>query len=175
MIFSSKASTCSVGCRHSRNGIPAISSKRCGLLGTILLALSSMAFSCSTLLFFLRLRAIYNRNRITVWTFFILWLVFPAASIWFTYTSAIYLTSLDYTSFKYCTDLASDTQGQFLVTQIGILVYDTLVFTTISWRLCKVSYVKPPGPRESLKLLLFGKYLPIFTKSLYRDGQVYYL
>ena len=175
VIFSSKTSTYSVGCRHSRNNIPAIPSKKCGLFSTILLACSSMAFSFATLLFFFRLRAIYNQNRITVSTFFVLWLVFPAASIWFTYTSGIYLTRLNYTSFRYCTDLGSATQGQFLVTQIGILVYDTLVFITISWRLCKISYVKPPGPRESLKLLLFGEYLPIFTKSLYRDGQVYYL
>ena len=175
VIFSSKVSTYSTGCRHSHYSVPAIPSTNCGVFSTVAAACSSTAFSCTALLFFLRLRAIYNQNRITVSTFFVLWLVFPAASIWFTYTSGIYLTRLNYTSFKYCTDLGSATQGQFLVTQIGILVYDTLVFITISWRLCKISYVKPPGPRESLQLLLFGEYLPIFTKSLYRDGQVYYL
>ena len=177
MIFSSKVSIYSTGCRHSHYSVPAISSTNCGVFSTVTAACSSIAFSCTALLFFFRLRAIYNQNRITIWSFFVLWLAIPAVSIWSTciIASGIHLEDEAYPSFKYCPDLVTNIQAQFLYTQSTTLAYDTLVFIAISRRLCRISYLKPQGPRESLKLLLFGKYLPIFTKSLYLDGQAYYL
>ena len=150
-------------------------------MGTAVALCSSVAFSCTTLLFFLRLRAIYNQNRIIVSTFFTLWLAFPALSIYLPYVIGTRISSthqdleaVEYS--KYCPDeVPLPAQKIVLVVQVVTLAYDTMVFIAISWRLCRISAVKPPGPQESLKLLLFGKYLPTFTKSLYLDGQVYYL
>ncbi len=156
-------------------GVP---SRNCLLLGTVVAACSSVAYSCTTLLFFLRLRAIYNRNRIIVSTFFALWLAFPALSIYLPYvinmqTDLTLLQNLEATT--YCPIQVFYAQKLVFYTQLATLTYDTLVFIAISWRLCRISVVKPRGPQESLKLVFFGKYLPTFTKSIYRDGQVYYL
>ncbi|KJA19548.1 hypothetical protein HYPSUDRAFT_189757 [Hypholoma sublateritium FD-334 SS-4] len=128
-----------------------------------------MAYSCTALLFFLRLRAIYNRNRVLVATFFVFWLTFPALSIYFT------LIDFRERFNQYC--IFSDTGYSSAVfgMQAAELVYDTLVFVTISWRLWQIAYVNPSGAQESLKIWPCGKYLPAFTKSLYLDGQVYYL
>lgn len=127
-----------------------------------------MAFSSTALLFFLRLRAVYNRNRVVVATFFVLWLALLAASIAIPFNTR----GAEVGPTKYCT-VVFVAEGVFVV-QLTPLLYDTLVFAAISWRLCRVTCIKPSGPKESLKLLFLGKYLPAFTKSLYLDGQVYY-
>ncbi|KJA18348.1 hypothetical protein HYPSUDRAFT_191052 [Hypholoma sublateritium FD-334 SS-4] len=140
----------------------------CTLLHKIVTSCSSVAFACTALLFFLRLRAIYNRNRVVVAIFFFFWLILLAAVIPFNTTGA------EVGSTKYCSFTSGGFTPSFTV-NLTPLLYDTLVFFAISWRLCRLSCAKPSGPRESLKLLIFGKYLPAFTKSLYLDGQVYYL
>ena len=56
------------------------------------------------------------------------------------------------------------------------LIYDTLVFLAITWRLSRNSYDPGPNTLESgIKFLIFGDYLPVFSKALLRDGQAYYL
>ena len=132
----------------------------------------AVAFASTALLFFLRLRAIYNQNRVVVITFLVLWILFTAGTI----CSVFFV---DYSELDplpasgYC-DSTANTFPVF-IELIATLVYDTLVFVAISWRLCRISCIRPSGPQESLKLLIFGKYLPAFTKSLYLDGQIYYL
>ncbi|KJA22777.1 hypothetical protein HYPSUDRAFT_638281 [Hypholoma sublateritium FD-334 SS-4] len=54
-----------------RNGIPAAPTGNCLLVNVIVALFCVMAFSCTALLFFLRLRAIYNRNHVVVAIFFI--------------------------------------------------------------------------------------------------------
>lgn len=153
------------------DNIPGIQSSHCTLFITLVSSFSSVAFSCTAILFFLRLRAVYNRNQVVVVTFFVLWLVFPALSI----TLPLLITIRQvYNSTKYCpSGIFND--GIIFIMQLATLVYDTLVFIAISRRLCQISSVKPSGPKENMRLILFGKHLPAFTKSLYRDGQVYYL
>ena len=56
------------------------------------------------------------------------------------------------------------------------LINDTVVFLVISWRLSRNSY--EPGPytvKSGIRFLIFGDYLPVFSKALLRDGQAYYL
>ena len=55
---------------------------------------------------------------------------------------------------------------------IAPLVHDTLVFIAISWKLVKNSHV---DGKEGIKVMMFGRHLPDFTKALLLDGQRYYL
>jgi hypothetical protein len=54
------------------------------------------------------------------------------------------------------------------------LINDTLVFLAISWRLSCNSY-DPYTLRSGIRFLIFGDYLPVFSKALLQDGQAYYL
>ncbi len=57
---------------------------------------------------------------------------------------------------------------------IGPLVYDTLVFAAISWRLIQVASVEM-NCRSTLQILFSRKGLPAFTARILVDGQIYYL
>lgn len=54
------------------------------------------------------------------------------------------------------------------------VINDTLVFLAITWRLYYNSYARPTL-RIGLQVLIFGNYLPRFSRALLRDGQAYYL
>lgn len=106
-----------------------------------------------------------------VTTFFVLWLALLAASVYIPFSTKepALGPAVD------CTSVAITESELVALAQLVTLMYDTMVFVTISWRLGQIAYVRPSGTQESLKLLFFGKYLPAFAKSLYLDGQVYYL
>ena len=102
-------------------------------------------------------------------TFFVLWLGLLAATI------LIPLNVVGGTigPLNYCEDaFVSNTVS---IVQLTPLVYDTLVFIAISWRLCRIASIEPAGPRETFQVMLFGKHLPTFAKSILLDGQLYYL
>lgn len=122
----------------------------------------------SAYLFFLRLRAIYNRNRIVEVIFFTLWLGLLVATIFV----PIGIVGGTVGPTLYC----QDAKVALYVTsgQIAPLVFDTLVFVAISWRLCRATCAEM-GINRSLKVIIFGEGLPAFTKSLLVDGQLYYL
>jgi len=125
--------------------------------------------ACTGYLFFLRLRAVYNRNRIIVGTFFVLWLGLMVSSLFV----PIGVMGGAVGPTDYCEDALVSKAVYFV--QMGPFIYDTLVFVAISWRLSRIAYIEQAGPRESLQVVLFGKYLPAFTKSMLLDGQIYYL
>jgi hypothetical protein len=60
------------------------------------------------------------------------------------------------------------------VTTITPLINDTLVFLAITWRLSCNSYARHTL-KNGFKFLVFGDYLPVFSKVLLQDGQAYYL
>ena len=55
------------------------------------------------------------------------------------------------------------------------LVNDTLAFLAMSWRLSRNSYYEPYTLIMGIRFLIFGDYLPVFSRALLRDGQAYYL
>ncbi|KJA22359.1 hypothetical protein HYPSUDRAFT_164547 [Hypholoma sublateritium FD-334 SS-4] len=122
----------------------------------------------SAYLFFLRLQAIYNRNPIIKYIFFTLWLGLLVATIFV----PIGIIGGTVGPTLYC----QDAQVALYVTagQIAPLVFDTLVFVAISWRLCRTACAEM-GIKGSVKVMILGKGLPAFTKSLLVDGQLYYL
>lgn len=145
----------------------------CAVLSRAALAWCPVAVSASGFLFFLRLRAIYNRNRILVSVFFILWLVLLAGGI----LAPISIKGGAVGSTMYCQDVSETRVSVF--PQIAPLCFDTLVFLAISWRLCRIVSYRKGGDVGSQKgridMGFFGTNLPMFTRSLLVDGQIYYL
>ncbi|KJA14649.1 hypothetical protein HYPSUDRAFT_150082 [Hypholoma sublateritium FD-334 SS-4] len=135
---------------------------------TITDAFYPVALGCSALLFFFRLRAIYNRDRIVVGCFFILWCGLLACTIFI--PAGILGGTIGPT--KYCVD--EDVPISAYAAIIAPLVHDTLVFIAISWRLLQNAGIDG-NFKENLQVVMYGKYLPAFSKSLLLDGQRYYL
>ena len=54
------------------------------------------------------------------------------------------------------------------------LINDTLTFLAVTWWLFRNSYVRRTL-KNGIRLLVFGDYLPVFSKILLQDGQAYYL
>ncbi|KJA24849.1 hypothetical protein HYPSUDRAFT_183143 [Hypholoma sublateritium FD-334 SS-4] len=140
----------------------------CAHFETITDAFYPISLGCSALLFFFRLRAIYNRDRIVVGFFFILWCGLLTCTIFI--PAGILGGNIGTT--KYCVD--EDVPNSAYAAIIAPLVHDTLVFIAISWRLVQNARVEGDF-KENLQVAMFGKYLPAFSKGLLLDGQRYYL
>ena len=54
------------------------------------------------------------------------------------------------------------------------LINDTLIFIAITWRLHSNSSARRTI-NDGVRVLVFGNYLPAFSKAMLQDGQVYYL
>ncbi|KAF8199057.1 hypothetical protein BJ912DRAFT_950735, partial [Pholiota molesta] len=135
---------------------------------TVTDAFYPISISCTALLFFFRLRAIYNQDRIVVVGFFLLWLGVLASTI----LIPIGILGGYIGNTKYCVDV--DVPNSAYAGIFAPLIHDTMVFLAISWRLARNSHMEM-NFQEGIKVAIFGRYLPTFTKSLLRDGQRYYL
>ena len=85
------------------------------------------------------------------------------------------LESTNIGSTEYCTD--GQVRSFVQIAAIIPVINETLVFLAISWRLYSNSYVRPSPTiiRNGLQVLIFGDYLPRFSKAILQDGQAYYL
>jgi hypothetical protein len=59
-------------------------------------------------------------------------------------------------------------------TTIIPVINDTLVFLAITWRLSRNSYTRLTL-KDGFRFIVFGDYLPVFSRALLQDGQAYYL
>ena len=123
------------------------------------------------MLFFFRLRAVYNRNQKVVVAFFVMWLGLVVSAVFI----PLGLVGRAIGPTAYCEEMLAKDNNTVAIVQTVPLVYDTLVFLAISWRLAHMAYVKPKGVRASFRTIALGMNLPIFSRSLLIDGQAYYL
>jgi len=142
--------------------------KRC-VLGQLLANICyAIAVPANCLLFFLRARAIFNRNPYLVMILFVLWLsVLGTGAVM---PSGIFGGNIGPT--PYCLT----TSAKPYVGAIGItpVIHDTAVFFAISWRLFGNSQ-GGHGLGGNIRAFLTGEYLPQFSKAVLKDGQLYYL
>ena len=131
--------------------------------------LSCATLASTSLLFFFRTRAVFNRNP---------WVTAFFAGLWLTVLGGCLTLIVD--AFKKMpvsnTQICLDTGLIPYATSITIipLINDTLVFLATTWRLSRNSY-HSNTLRSGIESLIFGDHLPIFSKVLLRDGQAYYL
>ncbi len=140
----------------------------CFKFNRIVHAWCPISVCCSALLFFFRLRAIYNRNKIVVTVFFVLWIGLIVAALFV----PLGISGGPVGTTLYC-QYTNFSQASYAGI-IGPLVYDTLVFAAISWRLMQVASVEI-NCRSTLQILFSKKGLPAFTAHILEDGQIYYL
>jgi hypothetical protein len=100
--------------------------------------------------------------------FAILWLAVVAACV----TVIVGVDGVNIGPTSYCID--GEVESYVTAATIIPLINDTLVFLAISWRLFTNSYARPTF-KDGLRVLIFGDYMPMFSKAMLHDGQAYYL
>ena len=127
-----------------------------------------MAIISTASLFFFRVRAIFDGNRWVVGFFAFMWLAVVAGML--TVTTGVTGAAIGDT--KYC--LNAKVESYVGAASIIPLVNDTLVFLAISYRLVTNSHMEYKW-KDGFRTLVFGDYLPAFSRALLQDGQRYYL
>ncbi|OCB90290.1 hypothetical protein A7U60_g2464 [Sanghuangporus baumii] len=128
----------------------------------------AVAVPATSLLFLFRIRAVFNDQRIVVWTFVFLWLSVLAGCI--TVPFAINGTHIGPTSNCINSSVKPFSSAGIVISAVN----DTLVLFAISLRLVyNASGTNKSGAR--LKSIWHGSTLPQISKSILQSGQQYYL
>ena len=72
----------------------------------------------------------------------------------------------------YCVEIKF--QRQSILGAIGPIVHDTLIFMATAWAFMKNSCIEA-NVKNSFQFMVLRRHLPAFSKSLLRDGQLYFL
>jgi hypothetical protein len=119
--------------------------------------------------FFFRVRAIYGASRLVALIFGFLWLSVLATSI----TVPISGRAISFRDRpQWIIAHGAAYNGSSAVT---IPVHDTIVFFTISYRLVSDFAQTDQTRGEKIRELLSGANLPAFSKTLFNEGQMYYM
>jgi len=111
----------------------------------------------------------YLNNKYVVGAFVIMWLGVLGGCI--TATQNDEATRIGPTN--YCLSV-SRRASSISVAVIIPLINDVLSFCAVTWRLAQNAQVNPTF-RTGLRVMIFGHYLPVFSKALLQDGQIYFL
>jgi len=141
----------------------------CLALKRTLQVLYVVAIPSTSLLFFFRTRAVFHKEP---------WVVFFFACMWLAVFVSCFIPMLATATEKigptnYC--INAEIKLFTTVTAIIPFVNDTLIFISISWRLSCNSSSARRTIKDSVRVLIFGDYLPAFSKAMLQDGQIYYL
>ncbi|KAG6909496.1 hypothetical protein DXG01_017218 [Tephrocybe rancida] len=138
----------------------------CQVIKKTVCVLYHVAFSSTSLLFFLRVRAVFIHNKVVVAFFAVLWLSVLGGSLTVaTVGNAAHLGPTHHCSATRLKQYAS-------AAPITFAINDTFVFLAISWQLL---FNATRDSTQGFKSRIRGKYLPAFSRALLQDGQVYYL
>ncbi|KAF9457490.1 hypothetical protein BDZ94DRAFT_1326217 [Collybia nuda] len=128
------------------------------------------AASATALLFFFRIRALYNGNKYITAVFVIMWLAIVGTSV----TIITSLTGEHIDNTKYCTFVGLKSYGSS--SNIVIAVFNTCIFIATTWRLlARAPPIDDVNTAGAGKFGLCGRYVPRFSRALLQDGQNYYM
>ncbi len=128
----------------------------------------AVAFPTTILLFVLRVCALYHNQKSIVAFFSLSWISVLVTSILLsigTRGERIHNT-------KYCIEIKSTSSSR--IAAIIPVVHDTLVFVVTSWAFMRNSYLER-NVQNGFAVMVLGKHLPAFSKSILRNGQAYFL
>jgi hypothetical protein len=74
---------------------------------------------------------------------------------------------------KYCF-LQHRTNLANLLTSASVFIHDSLVFIATSWAFMRISFSNV-NVKNGIGVMVFGRNLTPFSKSILRDGQAYFL
>ena len=127
-----------------------------------------LAVPLTSLLFFFRARAVFGRDPFAVAFFGVLWLGVLGGCL----TTIPGIGGANIGPTPYCTT------GVFkfyaVAAAITPLINDGIVFFAITWRLWRNTWARRTV-KNGVRALVYGDYLPMFSKSLLQDGQIYFL
>ncbi len=72
----------------------------------------------------------------------------------------------------YCIEVSRKKES--ILAAVALVVHDTLIFVPTTWMFMKHSY-EETNLKNSFKIIVLGTHLPAFSRSLLRDGQLYFL
>ncbi|PPR04489.1 hypothetical protein CVT24_013098 [Panaeolus cyanescens] len=127
-----------------------------------------LAIPFTSLLFFLRVQALYDRNKWVVGFFGILWLSVLGGCI----TPIFGIRGSNIGITKYC--INSSLEPYVSAAAITPFINDTLVFIATTYRLMQNAHAEE-GLKNKAKVAFLGHKLPVLSKALLLDGQAYYL
>ncbi|KAJ7066918.1 hypothetical protein C8F01DRAFT_1119579 [Mycena amicta] len=141
----------------------------CRLAMTLELTATGMCVAFTSLLFFLRAAAVYDRNPWFRVFLFTMWLSVLAAGI----SLPIGIHGGNIGPTPYCSTASAKPYTGSMISIIP-LIHDTVVFIAISWRLLQNAYVDDTTG-GNFRAFFSGKNLPSFSRAVLVDGQMYYL
>src|SRR6266571_5538512 len=124
--------------------------------------LYAVALPFTVLLLVFRVVALYANNKYAVAFFGLSWLAFVANSI----VVSMGVVGKQIGNTPYC--LENKLQTQSILSAIGPIVHDTLIFMATAWAFMKNSYTETTM-ENSFDIMVLGRHLPAFSKSLLRD------
>lgn len=132
----------------------------------------AVSIATTSLLFIIRVRAIYEENNYVTAFFALSWLAVLGCFIFTLQGLEAYPESNASGTFTYC--LTGSISPYIALDFVMPLVHDTLVFLAISWRLTTNS-IYNTNIKHGVRAMVFGDYMPAFSRALLQDGQIYYL
>ncbi|THU86646.1 hypothetical protein K435DRAFT_683230, partial [Dendrothele bispora CBS 962.96] len=148
--------------------------KNCKPGCTAAVAFYIISTNSTSLLFLLRVRAVFHGSPLVKKLFLLLWFaVAGTSSLDFLFVKAEHST----TDSKRCIFVHQEVIYSLVAISIA-LIFDTMVYIAISYRLFKwftLDENNHRSVRDRAKSLFIGKHLPVLGRSLLRDGQFYYL
>ncbi|KAJ7721472.1 hypothetical protein B0H16DRAFT_1738211 [Mycena metata] len=151
---------------------PAYPLQDCAAAYTAFTAFFPISVSGTAFLFFFRARAIFHGELLPTIVFGCLWLAVLASSI----TTTIAGSAIGLGDPTVCVIAPWHSSAVFFgLSRIVTTVHDTIIFFAISYRLMINFRVEQQTPGEQVKVLFSGANLPAFPKSLFMDGQLYYM
>ena len=130
--------------------------------------LYTVALPSTCLLLVFRVVALYKNNKYVIAFFGLCWLAVLALSI----VVPMGASGMRIKNTPYCIQLTFKPYGIFGA--IAPLVHDTLIFLATTWVFMRNSYLET-NLKNSYNIMVLGRNLPAFSKSLLRDGQLYFL
>ena len=119
--------------------------------------------------FVMRVFALYNNNKYVVTFFSVTWLSVLGSCI----AVPMGARGFNIGTTKYCLD--GKTKLANALALFCPFIHDSLVFLATSWALMRCSYDNVNGITNDIRVMVLGRHLPAFSKSILRDGQFYYL
>jgi hypothetical protein len=142
---------------------------RCQAFDLALGVIYPVAIPSTSLLFFFRVRAIYGHTRPVTIIFGLMWTAVLATSI----LVPIAARGTNIGPTRYC--IIGEVADYAGAVGLAPGVFDTAIFLAISYKLVQNTHVEHPSWKQKARAFFTGAYLPSFSRSLFVDGQIYYL
>ena len=128
-----------------------------------------VALPFTVLLLVFRVVTLHKNSKYAIAFFGLSWLALLGTSI----AVSMGVVGMQIGKTPYCVETKSQTHWQLLGV-VGPVVHDTLIFLATTWVVIKNSYIET-NVENSFRIVVLGKCLPSLSKSLLRDGQLYFL